>query len=176
MSTRTKGSGFELGRRRSRRSVFLHSGVRICPQETINEVLASHQAYYQLRVCQEAVWEAFRIFFDRIPGTAEYQRWVHTCQHESLCIVDLAKNFSSSEEHMSMVHRVRPQLKHVAESLMFPPLTIAMLSAPSPTERRSFQHQFSFCFSLFLWGNNVKQHINQSRGFLHSLKQERNWR
>ncbi|XP_040920878.1 interphotoreceptor matrix proteoglycan 1-like [Toxotes jaculatrix] len=104
-STRTKGSGFELGRHRSRRSVFLHSGVRICPQETINEVLASHQAYYQLRVCQEAVWEAFRIFFDRIPGTAEYQRWVHTCQHESLCISDLAKNFSSSEEHMSMIHR-----------------------------------------------------------------------
>ncbi|KAG7236934.1 hypothetical protein INR49_000003, partial [Caranx melampygus] len=104
-STRTKGSGSEVGRRRPRRSVFLHSGVRICPQETINEVLASHQAYYQLRVCQEAVWEAFRIFFDRIPGTAEYQRWVHTCQHESLCISDLAKNFSSSEEHMSMVQR-----------------------------------------------------------------------
>uniref|UniRef100_A0A3Q1IER3 Interphotoreceptor matrix proteoglycan 1 n=1 Tax=Anabas testudineus TaxID=64144 RepID=A0A3Q1IER3_ANATE len=61
-------------------------------------------------VCQEAVWEAFRIFFDRIPGTAEYQRWVHTCQHESLCISDLAKNFSSSEEHMSMIHRVgKPQ-------------------------------------------------------------------
>uniref|UniRef100_A0A669B3L1 Interphotoreceptor matrix proteoglycan 1 n=1 Tax=Oreochromis niloticus TaxID=8128 RepID=A0A669B3L1_ORENI len=57
--------------------------------------------------CQEAVWEAFRIFFDRIPGTAEYQRWVHTCQHESLCISDLAKNFSGSEEHMSMIQRVR---------------------------------------------------------------------
>ncbi|KAK2855854.1 hypothetical protein Q5P01_004589 [Channa striata] len=104
-STHTKHSGFELGRRRSKRSVFLHSGVKICPQETISEVLASHQAYYQLRVCQEAVWEAFRIFFDRIPGTAEYQRWVHTCQHESLCISDLAKNFSNSEEHMSMIHR-----------------------------------------------------------------------
>uniref|UniRef100_A0A3Q1EQ88 Interphotoreceptor matrix proteoglycan 1 n=1 Tax=Acanthochromis polyacanthus TaxID=80966 RepID=A0A3Q1EQ88_9TELE len=106
-STHTKGSGFELGRRRSKRSVFLHSGVRICPQETIKQVLASHQAYYQLRVCQEAVWEAFRIFFDRIPGTAEYQRWVHTCQHESLCISDIAKNFSSAEEHVSMIHKVR---------------------------------------------------------------------
>ncbi|KAI3363905.1 hypothetical protein L3Q82_001504 [Scortum barcoo] len=104
-STEGEGSGFEVDRRRPRRSVFLHSGVRICPQETINEVLASHQAYYQLRVCQEAVWEAFRIFFDRIPGTAEYQKWVHTCQHESLCISDLAKNFSSSEEHMTMIHR-----------------------------------------------------------------------
>ncbi|KAM8726274.1 uncharacterized protein AB9X84_002776 [Acanthopagrus schlegelii] len=104
-STETEGSGFEVARRRSKRSVFLHSGVRICPQETIEQVLASHQAYYQLRVCQEAVWEAFRIFFDRIPGTSEYQMWVHTCQHESLCISDLAKNFSSAEEHMSMIHR-----------------------------------------------------------------------
>uniref|UniRef100_A0A8D0A3C0 Interphotoreceptor matrix proteoglycan 1 n=1 Tax=Sander lucioperca TaxID=283035 RepID=A0A8D0A3C0_SANLU len=108
--TQTEGSGFEVERRRPKRSVFLHSGVRICPQETINEVLASHQAYYQLRVCQEAVWEAFRIFFDRIPGTAEYQRWVHTCQHESLCISDLTKNFSSSEEHMGMIHRVSREL------------------------------------------------------------------
>ncbi|KAM7395829.1 hypothetical protein PAMA_007218 [Pampus argenteus] len=45
----TKSSGFGLSRHRSKRSVFLHSGVRICPQETLNEVLASHQAYYQLR-------------------------------------------------------------------------------------------------------------------------------
>lgn len=60
-------------------------------------------------VCQEAVWEAFRIFFDRIPGTSEYQTWVHTCQHESLCISDLAKNFSSSEEHASLVQKVRGQ-------------------------------------------------------------------
>lgn len=58
-------------------------------------------------VCQEAVWEAFRIFFDRIPGTSEYQSWVHTCQHESLCISDLARNFSSSEEHVSLIQRVR---------------------------------------------------------------------
>uniref|UniRef100_A0A3Q3ECW6 Interphotoreceptor matrix proteoglycan 1 n=1 Tax=Labrus bergylta TaxID=56723 RepID=A0A3Q3ECW6_9LABR len=104
----TRSSSFEPETRRSKRSVFLHSGVRICPQETLNQILASHRSYYQLRVCQEAVWEAFRIFFDRIPGTSEYKRWVHTCQHESLCISDLAKNFSSSEEHMSMIHRVRP--------------------------------------------------------------------
>ncbi|XP_054871704.1 interphotoreceptor matrix proteoglycan 1-like isoform X2 [Amphiprion ocellaris] len=110
-STNTKGSGLELERRRSKRSVFLHSGVRICPQETIKQVLASHQAYYQLRVCQEAVWEAFRIFFDRIPGTAEYQRWVHTCQHESLCISDIAKNFSSAEEHVSMIHKRMSRLR-----------------------------------------------------------------
>ncbi|CAB1342766.1 unnamed protein product, partial [Coregonus sp. 'balchen'] len=92
---------FDLEKHRTKRSAVFHSGVRVCPQETINEVIASHQAYYKLRVCQEAVWEAFRIFFDRIPGTTEYTTWVHTCQHESLCLSDLATNFSNSEEHMS---------------------------------------------------------------------------
>lgn len=49
MSTQTEGSGFEVAPRRSKRSVFLHSGIRICPKETISEVLANHQTYYQLR-------------------------------------------------------------------------------------------------------------------------------
>ena len=47
-----EGSGFEPARRRSRRSrrsVFLHPGIRICPRESVSEVLANHQAYYQLR-------------------------------------------------------------------------------------------------------------------------------
>ncbi|KAK5852552.1 hypothetical protein PBY51_006405 [Eleginops maclovinus] len=110
-SSQNEGSGFEMVRRRPKRSVFLLSGVRICPQETVDEVLATHQAYYQLRVCQEAVWEAFRIFFDRIPGTTEYQKWVHTCQHESLCISDIAQNFSSSDEHMSMITRRLNRMK-----------------------------------------------------------------
>uniref|UniRef100_A0A3P9IEB3 Interphotoreceptor matrix proteoglycan 1 n=1 Tax=Oryzias latipes TaxID=8090 RepID=A0A3P9IEB3_ORYLA len=117
MSAHHEGSGSELIRRRPKRSVFLHSGVRICPQEGLEEILASHQAYYQLRVCQEAVWEAFRIFFDRIPGTSEYQRWVHACQQESLCISDLAKNFSASEEHNSMIRSVR-QLEETVDTGM----------------------------------------------------------
>uniref|UniRef100_A0A3Q2XQ70 Uncharacterized protein n=1 Tax=Hippocampus comes TaxID=109280 RepID=A0A3Q2XQ70_HIPCM len=73
----------------------------------VGEVLASHRAYYQLRVCQEAVWEAYRIFLDRIPGTTEYQRWVHACQRESLCIADIARNFSDSEEHLDLIRRVK---------------------------------------------------------------------
>ncbi|XP_077594161.1 interphotoreceptor matrix proteoglycan 1-like isoform X4 [Stigmatopora nigra] len=93
----------ELAGRRPERSLFPHSGVRICPQESLGEVLASHRAYYQLRVCQEAVWEAYRIFLDRIPGTAEYQRWLHTCQRESLRIADIAGNFSRSEEHLDVI-------------------------------------------------------------------------
>ncbi|XP_017260526.2 interphotoreceptor matrix proteoglycan 1-like [Kryptolebias marmoratus] len=127
VSLTSRTSGLELSRRRSRRSVFLHSGVRICPQESIEDVLHSHQAYYQLRVCQEAVWEAFRIFLDRIPGSAEYQRWVHACQQESLCISDLAQNFSSSEEHIGMVHRRMSRLRDRS-----PPIRVV---TPAPTHR-----------------------------------------
>ncbi|XP_014909942.1 interphotoreceptor matrix proteoglycan 1 [Poecilia latipinna] len=105
LKSSSKPSAWESSRRRSRRSVFLQPGVRICSQESVDEVLASHQAYYQLRVCQEAVWEAFRIFLDRIPGTWEYQAWVRSCQQEALCISDIARNFSSSEEHIGLIHR-----------------------------------------------------------------------
>nr|XP_021324237.1 interphotoreceptor matrix proteoglycan 1 isoform X3 [Danio rerio] len=96
---------FEMEKHRIKRSEFFHSEVKVCPQETMREVIASHQSYYTLRVCQEAVWEAFRIFLDRIPTSSEYQKWVHTCQHDSLCISDLARNFSQSQEHIDMVYR-----------------------------------------------------------------------
>ncbi|XP_027896529.1 interphotoreceptor matrix proteoglycan 1-like [Xiphophorus couchianus] len=105
LKSSSKPSAWEPSQHRSRRSVFLQPGVRICSQESVDEVLASHQVYYQLRVCQEAVWEAFRIFLDRIPGTWEYQAWVRSCQQEALCISDIARNFSSSEEHISLIHR-----------------------------------------------------------------------
>ncbi|XP_062858618.1 interphotoreceptor matrix proteoglycan 1 [Trichomycterus rosablanca] len=106
-SRQTSGirSMFEMTRRRTKRSELFHYGVKVCSQESLGEVLASHQAYYKLRVCQEAVWEAFRIFFDRIPGSTEYQRWVHACQHESMCVSDLAQNFSSSKEHLDILQR-----------------------------------------------------------------------
>lgn len=59
-----------------------------------------------LSVCQEAIWEAFRIFLDRVPNSEEYRAWVYTCQHENLCMDDLALNFSSSQEHRDLVARV----------------------------------------------------------------------
>lgn len=57
-------------------------------------------------VCQEAIWEAFRIFLDRVPNSEEYRAWVYTCQNENLCMDDLALNFSSTQEHLDMVARV----------------------------------------------------------------------
>ncbi|XP_059208819.1 interphotoreceptor matrix proteoglycan 1 isoform X2 [Centropristis striata] len=90
---------------RTKRSTLLNTGVKVCPQETMKAVIGSHRAYYKLRVCQEAIWEAFRIFLDRVPNSEEYSAWLYTCQHENLCMDDLAQNFSSSQEHLDMVAR-----------------------------------------------------------------------
>uniref|UniRef100_H3DIU5 Interphotoreceptor matrix proteoglycan 1 n=1 Tax=Tetraodon nigroviridis TaxID=99883 RepID=H3DIU5_TETNG len=94
---------------RLKRSPMFGTGVRVCPQDTMKEVTGSHRMYYKLRVCQEAIWEAFRIFFDRVPNSEEYRSWVYICQHQNLCMDDLAQNFSSSQEHQDLVARVSPQ-------------------------------------------------------------------
>ncbi|KAM8913522.1 LOW QUALITY PROTEIN: interphotoreceptor matrix proteoglycan 1 [Spinachia spinachia] len=97
---------------RTKRSALITTGVKLCPQETMKAVIGSHRAYYKLRVCQEAIWEAFRIFLDRVPNSEEYSAWLHTCQHENLCMDDLAQNFSSSQEHLDMVaERVAEQVE-----------------------------------------------------------------
>ncbi|NWH29435.1 IMPG1 protein, partial [Chloropsis hardwickii] len=100
---------FDMAKHRTKRSSFLSTGVKVCPQESVKQILASHQAYYRLRVCQEAVWEAFRIFLDRIPDTSEYQNWVTACQKETFCIFDIGKNFSNSQEHLEIIQR---RVKH----------------------------------------------------------------
>ncbi|XP_047201475.1 interphotoreceptor matrix proteoglycan 1 isoform X4 [Girardinichthys multiradiatus] len=98
--------------RRVKRSTLHTTGVKVCPQDTMKTVIDSHRAYYKLRVCQEAIWEAFRIFLDRVPSPEEYRAWVNTCQHENLCMDELAQNFSSSQEHLDMMaRRVAEQAK-----------------------------------------------------------------
>ncbi|XP_074845232.1 interphotoreceptor matrix proteoglycan 1 [Carettochelys insculpta] len=100
---------FDVAKHRTKRSSIFPTGVKVCPQESVKQILASHQAYYRLRVCQEAVWEAFRIFLDRIPDTNEYQNWVTACQRETFCIFDIGKNFSNSQEHLEIIQR---RVKH----------------------------------------------------------------
>lgn len=86
-------------------------------------------------VCQEAIWEAFRIFLDRVPNSEEYRAWVYTCQHENLCMDDLAQNFSSSQEHLDLVARVSPA-----------PTLTEILSQTKST----FMTICSYCMSVFL--------------------------
>ncbi|XP_063079941.1 interphotoreceptor matrix proteoglycan 1 [Engraulis encrasicolus] len=100
---RAMSLGHGLSRIRARRSTVFSTGVKVCPFESMTEVIGSHRAYYRMRVCQEAIWEAFQIFLDRVPDSEEYHRWVEACQKETMCMEDLARNFSSSQEHLDMV-------------------------------------------------------------------------
>uniref|UniRef100_A0A671FI95 Interphotoreceptor matrix proteoglycan 1 n=1 Tax=Rhinolophus ferrumequinum TaxID=59479 RepID=A0A671FI95_RHIFE len=96
---------FDLAKHRTKRSAFFPARVKVCPQESMKQILANLQAYYRLRVCQEAVWEAYRIFLDHIPDTGEYQHWVSICQQETFCLFDIGKNFSNSQEHLNLLQQ-----------------------------------------------------------------------
>ncbi|KAM3932175.1 interphotoreceptor matrix proteoglycan 1 isoform 1-T1 [Leptodactylus fuscus] len=122
-------------RLRTKRSTVFTTGVKVCPQETVKQIIASHLAYYRLRVCQEAVWEAFRIFMDRIPQTTEYQTWVDACQQESFCIFDIGKNFSSSQEHMNIIQqRVKDKRIHEKKDEMSTEPTFSPVVIEDPPE------------------------------------------
>ncbi|XP_057595711.1 interphotoreceptor matrix proteoglycan 1 isoform X1 [Hippopotamus amphibius kiboko] len=96
---------FNLAKHRTKRSAFFPTGLKVCPQESMKQIVANLQAYYRLRVCQEAVWEAYRIFLDRIPDPGEYQDWVSICQQETFCLSDIGKNFSNSQEHLGLLQQ-----------------------------------------------------------------------
>ncbi|XP_067845662.1 interphotoreceptor matrix proteoglycan 1 [Heptranchias perlo] len=97
---------FDLtAKHRAKRSTFFPNGVKVCTTESMRQISASHLAYYKLKVCQEAVWEAFRIFLDRIPENEEYQQFVSICQRETHFLFQIGQNFSDSQEHLIMVQR-----------------------------------------------------------------------
>ncbi|XP_035989706.1 titin homolog isoform X2 [Fundulus heteroclitus] len=88
---------------RRRRNVLFPSGVKLCSQETFDQAVQHHLNFFHLRVCQETVWEAFKIFWDRLPDRDEYQAWVNRCIDGSVSIQDIGSFFSQSEEHRSLV-------------------------------------------------------------------------
>ncbi|XP_073702160.1 interphotoreceptor matrix proteoglycan 2 isoform X2 [Garra rufa] len=90
---------------RHKRNVFLSSGVRLCSQETVQQAVNNQLNYYKLRVCQEIVWEAFKIFLDRLPNQEEYKSWMNQCQTENVSIQEIGATFSQSEEHLALIHR-----------------------------------------------------------------------
>uniref|UniRef100_A0A674K174 Interphotoreceptor matrix proteoglycan 2 n=1 Tax=Terrapene triunguis TaxID=2587831 RepID=A0A674K174_9SAUR len=107
---RTEFTGKEhLNRRvlfRRKRSILFPSGVKICPDETGEQAIANHLKYFKLRVCQEAVWEVFKTFWDRLPAREEYQYWMSLCEEGTMSIFEMGTNFSQSEEHQSLIKKV----------------------------------------------------------------------
>nr|XP_017213312.1 interphotoreceptor matrix proteoglycan 2 isoform X2 [Danio rerio] len=109
---------------RHKRNAFLSSGVRLCSQETVQQAISNHLKYYQLRVCQEVVWEAFKIFLERLPNQEEYQTWMSQCQTDKVSIGEIGTAFSQSEEHITLVQRrlaqTRPKSKTPTYSVCRP--------------------------------------------------------
>ncbi|XP_073929116.1 interphotoreceptor matrix proteoglycan 2 isoform X3 [Castor canadensis] len=105
-----------LRRRRRRRSILFPNGVKICPNESVTEVVANHVKYFKVRVCQEAVWEAFRTFWDRLPGREEYHYWMNLCEDGITNIFEMGTNFSQSVEHRSLIMKKLTYTKETVSS------------------------------------------------------------
>uniref|UniRef100_A0A286Y094 Interphotoreceptor matrix proteoglycan 2 n=1 Tax=Cavia porcellus TaxID=10141 RepID=A0A286Y094_CAVPO len=114
---------------RRRRSILFPNGVKICRNETVTEAVASHMKYFKLRVCQEAVWEAFKTFWDRLPGSKEYHYWMNLCEDGITSIFEMGTNFSQSVEHRSLIMKVSVTRKERIIALLKEP----ELSSPIPT-------------------------------------------
>lgn len=61
-------------------------------------------------VCQETIWEAFKIFWDRLPEQEEYQSWMSKCQESTVTAHDIGNYFSQSDEHQALVKKVCAQI------------------------------------------------------------------
>ncbi|KAK3510019.1 hypothetical protein QTP70_025311 [Hemibagrus guttatus] len=101
------GSGEVTGSlSRMKRGILFPSGVKLCSQETVKQALQNHLDYFHLRVCQETIWEAFKIFWDRLPKRDEYQLWISRCQNDSVSVFDIGRSFSQSPEHLAIITSV----------------------------------------------------------------------
>ncbi|NXQ95521.1 IMPG2 protein, partial [Sagittarius serpentarius] len=88
---------------RRKRSILFPSGVKICPDESVEQAIANHLKYFRLRVCQETVWEVFKTFWDRLPEREEYHTWMSLCEEGTMSVFEMGMNFSQSEEHRSLI-------------------------------------------------------------------------
>ncbi|KAM4795914.1 interphotoreceptor matrix proteoglycan 2 [Rhinophrynus dorsalis] len=102
--------------KRRKRSILFPSGVKVCPEETIEQALVNHMKFFKLRVCQETVWEVFKIFWDRLPNQREYQQWMHLCEAGTMTGFEIGANFSRSEEHHKLVAEKLSLTKHAVSS------------------------------------------------------------
>ncbi|KAM6223990.1 interphotoreceptor matrix proteoglycan 2 [Rhynchocyon petersi] len=118
---------------RRRRSLF-PNGVKICPEESVTEAVANHVKYFQVRVCQEAVWEAFRTFWDRLPGREEYYHWMNLCENGITSILEMGAQFSQSVEHRNLIMKKMMYTKETVGSSCNDQTCGPALSSPVPVE------------------------------------------
>ncbi|XP_066444808.1 interphotoreceptor matrix proteoglycan 2 [Eleutherodactylus coqui] len=102
--------------KRKKRAILFPSGVKVCPEETFDQALANHIKFFKLRVCQETVWEVFKIFWDRLPDQAEYQHWMHLCEEGTMPVFEIGEKFSHSDDHHKLLTEKLAMSKHAASS------------------------------------------------------------
>ncbi|NXE61277.1 IMPG2 protein, partial [Calcarius ornatus] len=105
---------------RRKRSILFPSGVKICPDESVEQAIANHLKYFRLRVCQETVWEVFKTFWDRLPEREEYNTWMSLCEEGTMNIFEMGANFSQSEEHRSLIVKVGAAVCNKRDQMLSP--------------------------------------------------------
>ncbi|XP_036705589.1 interphotoreceptor matrix proteoglycan 2 [Balaenoptera musculus] len=117
---------------RRKRSTLFPNGVKTCPDENVTEAMANHVKYFKVRVCQEAVWEAFRTFWDRLPGREEYHYWMNLCEDGITTIFEMGTHFSQSVEHRSLIMKKLTHTKETVSSSCNDQACGPELSSPVP--------------------------------------------
>ncbi|NXY74070.1 IMPG2 protein, partial [Glareola pratincola] len=120
---------------RRKRSILFPSGVKICPDESVEQAIANHLKYFRLRVCQETVWEVFKTFWDRLPEREEYHTWMNLCEEGTMSIFEMGTNFSQSEEHRSLIVKLNQKLINISHHVQLQFLILFLFSSsgtPTP--------------------------------------------
>ncbi|NXA25889.1 IMPG2 protein, partial [Ibidorhyncha struthersii] len=120
---------------RRKRSILFPSGVKICPDESVEQAIANHLKYFRLRVCQETVWEVFKTFWDRLPEREEYHTWMNLCEEGTMSTFEMGTNFSQSEEHRSLILKINQKLINLSYHVQLQFLILFLFSSsgtPTP--------------------------------------------
>lgn len=74
---------FDMAKHRTKRSPFFSTGVKVCPQESVKQILASHQAYYRLRgkIIITACTSSLKVFL----LIEETQKFPESCSLDMMC-------------------------------------------------------------------------------------------
>uniref|UniRef100_A0A8C7M490 Interphotoreceptor matrix proteoglycan 2 n=1 Tax=Oncorhynchus mykiss TaxID=8022 RepID=A0A8C7M490_ONCMY len=126
---------------RRKRNVLFPSGVKLCAEESVQQSITNHLSYFHLRVCQETVWEAFKIFWDRLPNQEEYQTWMSQCLDGTATALAMGKNFSQSKEHLALVESVSLSSLHEITIIIS---TVEMGETSRRTTISAASHQSDF--------------------------------
>ncbi|CAK6981432.1 interphotoreceptor matrix proteoglycan 2 isoform X2 [Scomber scombrus] len=132
---------------RRKRNILFPSGVKLCDQETFDQAVNNHYDYFHLRVCQETVWEAFKIFWDRLPERDEYQDWVGRCMDGTVSVMEIGRSFSRSEEHRYLI-RERVAMSAGTNSSEEPTETLpgedVVIAGSETTDQDDLSHNYAW--------------------------------